>query len=70
MALSLYPLNGHSVRLGVEQKEEEGLQDASNVMSLKDLIEPSPTDRAGTWIPITQAVKHDEKRPGGQSVKR
>lgn len=38
-------------------------------MSLKDLIQPGPTNSAGTWIPITQTVEHDEERSEGQSEK-
>lgn len=57
------------MRLRVKQKEKQRLQDASDVVSLKNLIQPSAANRAGTWIPEAQAVKHDEQRPDGQNVR-
>lgn len=65
MALRLHPLNGDSVGLGMEQEEEEWFEDPGNVMSLKDLIQPSPTNCTGTWIPVAQAVQHYKERSEG-----
>lgn len=48
--------------LGVEEQKKKGFQNPSNVMPLKNLIQPCPTNSAGTRIPITQTVEHDVKR--------
>lgn len=62
MLLRLYPLNGYSMGLRVEEQKKKGFQNTSNVMPLKNLIQPCPANSAGARIPVTQTVQHDVKR--------
>ena len=66
VALGLDPLDGDAVGLGVEQEQEQRLQDPGDVVPLQNLVEPGPTHGAGRRVPVTQAVQHDEERPGGE----
>lgn len=69
MLLRLYPLNGYSMGLGVEEQKKKGFQNTSDVMPLKNLIQPCPANGTGAGIPIAQTVQHDVKRSERQ-IKR